>query len=180
MGTHASPPRPRLRRGDRDAEVQSALDALRRIVQGIRLHGTRAERGTGLSGAQLFVLQQLAEAPAQSLNELAERTRTHQSSVSTVVTRLVSRRLVSRRRSSDDARRLLLEVTPAGLALLAGAPETAQTLLIAALDALPAGRRRSLVRELRALVAVLGMDREPPALFLEPPDRAGSPAGRRR
>jgi DNA-binding MarR family transcriptional regulator len=165
MGSHISP----SRRAGRTTDVRAALDALRRIVQGIRTHGAQAERSTGLTGAQLFVLQQLAEAPAQSLNELSARTRTHQSSVSTVVTRLVERRLVSRRRSPKDGRRLLLEVTPAARALLAGAPETAQSRLIAALEALPAARRRALVRDLAALVAALGMDREPATLFLEPP-----------
>jgi DNA-binding MarR family transcriptional regulator len=174
MGSHISLPG----RTGRNAEVRAALDALRRLVQGIRTHAAQAERSTGLSGAQLFVLQQLAEAPAQSLNELAARTRTHQSSVSTVVTRLVERRLVSRRRAADDGRRLLLEVTPTGRAQLASAPESAQSRLIAALEALPTARRRSLVRDLGELVAALGMDREPPALFLEPPERPGPAGGR--
>jgi DNA-binding MarR family transcriptional regulator len=173
MGSHASSPRAT----GRNADVRAALDALRRVVQGIRSHGALAERATGLTGAQLFVLQQLAEAPAQSLNELAVRTRTHQSSVSTVVTRLVARRLVSRRRSAEDGRRLLLEVTQAGRALLTGAPETAQSRLIAALDTLPPARRRSLARELAGLATALGMDREPAALLLEPPERPGTPGG---
>jgi DNA-binding MarR family transcriptional regulator len=176
MGSHISS----ASRTGRNTDVRAALDALRRIVQGIRSHGAQAERATSLSGAQLFVLQQLAEAPAQSLNELAARTRTHQSSVSTVVTRLVERRLVSRRRSAEDGRRLVLEVTQAGRALLAGAPETAQSRLIAALNALPVARRRSLVRELAELVAALGMDREPAALFLEPPEKPGLPGSHTR
>jgi DNA-binding MarR family transcriptional regulator len=163
------------RRDRRDTRVRAALDALRRIVQGLRLYGAQAERTTGLSGAQLFVLQQLAEAPAQSLNELAARTHTHQSSVSTVVTRLVARRLVSRRRALEDGRRIVLELTAAGHSLLAGAPETAQGRLIAALEALPEADRRSLVDSLAALVSALGMDREPVTLFLEPSDGSRAP-----
>ena len=172
MGTHTPT---RGSRDRRDTRVRSALDALRRIVHGLRLYGAQAERTTGLSGAQLFVLQQLAEAPAQSLNELAARTHTHQSSVSTVVTRLVARRLVSRRRASEDGRRIVLELTAAGHSLLAGAPETAQGRLIAALEALPEADRRSLVDSLAALVSALGMDREPVTLFLEPSDGSGAP-----
>jgi DNA-binding MarR family transcriptional regulator len=172
MGVHTS----RGGRWDRrDIRVRAALDALRRIVQGLRLYGAQAERRTGLSGAQLFVLQQLAEAPAQSLNELAARTHTHQSSVSTVVTRLVARRLVSRRRASEDGRRIVLELTGAGHALLAGAPETAQVRLVAALEALPEADRQSLVDSLAALVSALGMDHEPATLFLEPSEGSGAP-----
>jgi DNA-binding MarR family transcriptional regulator len=58
------------------------LDAVRRIVQALRESSRQAERQVGLSGAQLFVLQKLAESPASSVNELAARTHTHQSSVS--------------------------------------------------------------------------------------------------
>jgi DNA-binding MarR family transcriptional regulator len=164
MGTHT--PR-RASRRDRAAQVQAALDALRNIVQGVRVYSAQAERRTGLSGAQLFILQKLAEGPAQSLNELATRTRTHQSSVSAVVTRLVSRRLVSRRRSSADGRRLLLELTPAGRAVLADAPQTAQSRLIEALEKMPERRREELVEGLTAVVAALGTATEPAPLFLE-------------
>lgn len=172
MGTHTPA---RGRRPGRDTRVRAALDALRRIVQGLRLYGTRAERTTGLSGAQLFVLQQLAEAPAQSLNELAARTHTHQSSVSTVVTRLVARRLVTRRRAPEDGRRIVLELTAAGHSLLARAPETAQGRLIAVLEALPEADRQSLLDGLAALVSALGMDREPATLFFEPSDGSRAP-----
>lgn len=172
MGTHTRRGR---RRAGQDAPVRAALDALRRIVQGIRLSDARAERHTGLSGAQLFVLQQLAEQPAQSLNELAARTRTHQSSVSTVVTRLVGRGLVSRRRADDDGRRLVLELSPAGHDLLTGAPETAQTRLIAALERLPRPELAALTANLEGLVAALGMEAEPAPLFFESPEEPGKP-----
>ena len=169
MGTHAPGGRPAAAR---TAQVRAGLDALRRIVQGLRMFSTRAERATGLSGAQLFVLQQLAEAPARSLKELAARTRTHQSSVSTVVTRLVSRGLVSRRRAAADNRRLLLQLTPAGRALLAKAPETAQSRIIAALEKMPQRRRVAQVQALRNLVEALGMAGAPPTLLLEPADES--------
>ncbi|HEX5385252.1 MAG TPA: MarR family transcriptional regulator [Gemmatimonadales bacterium] len=149
----------------------AVLDGLRRIVQTLRLSSVKAQRATGLSGAQLFVLQQLAEAPAQSLNDLAERTRTHQSSVSVIVTRLVGRGLVSRRRSPEDARRLLLELSPGGHALLADAPETAQGRLLEALEGLPARSLRPLGASLHLIADALGGGSPggPPELFFEPP-----------
>ena len=167
MGAHTPA---RRARSTPAAEVGAALDALRRIVQSLRLSATQAERQTGVTGAQLFVLQQLAEAPAQSLNELALRTRTHQSSVSTVVTRLVGRGLVSRRRGAADGRRLVLDLTPAGRALLGGAPETAQSRLIAALERLPRSGLRSLGATLHTLVSAVGMEGQPAPLFFEPAD----------
>src|ERR1019366_5949434 len=72
----------------RTDSIRSVMDALRRVVRDLRLSARDAERSAGISGAQLFVLQSLAEEPASSLNVLADRTLTDQSSVSVVVNRL--------------------------------------------------------------------------------------------
>jgi DNA-binding MarR family transcriptional regulator len=84
----------------------------------MRISARQAEQDLGISGAQLFVLQKLSDRPANSLNELAERTLTHQSSVSVVVQRLVDRGLVARDRSEGDARRIELRLTGRGRRLL--------------------------------------------------------------
>src|SRR5438034_11619122 len=106
-------------------DVNRAVNALRRIVRAIRLSSHVAEEKLGISGAQLFVLQQLAQGPKSSLGELAGRTLTHESSVSVVVSRLVRRRLVARRASAADGRRVELSLSPAGERLLRRAPELA-------------------------------------------------------
>src|SRR5256885_9415730 len=98
MGAHTVEPDP----------IRRALDAIRQIVRVLRLSATRAERDSGLSGAQLFVLQKLGDGQAISVNELALRTHTHQSSVSVVIQRLARRRLVRRLRSATEARREVL------------------------------------------------------------------------
>lgn len=110
------------------------MNAVRSIVRALRINTRAIELKMGISLAQLFVLQQLAERPASSLNELADRTATHQSSVSVVVRRLVERGLVSRTAAATDKRRIEIEVTPAGRDLLAGAPMTIQTQLMQALN----------------------------------------------
>jgi DNA-binding MarR family transcriptional regulator len=155
-------------------DVAAAVDALRRLVQALRASSVAAERRSGLSGAQLFVLEQLAEAPAASLNELAARTLTHQSSVSVVVSRLVKRGLVARATDRSDARRRVIELTPGGRALLRSAPETFQAQLISALTGLPASERKLVSRGLAIIVERLGLQRAPAPLFLETP-RRGSP-----
>ena len=116
-----------------DRPVERSMNAVRSIVRAFRVNTRAIELKMGISLAQLFVLQQLTERPADSLNELAERTATHQSSVSVVVRRLVERGLVSRTSSSSDRRRIEIAVTPAGRALLEDAPTTIQTQLMTAL-----------------------------------------------
>src|ERR1700722_10124151 len=102
---------------------QSIMDDLRRLVRWLRVSASAAQRKTGLSGAQLFVLQRLAEEKATSLTELASRTATDQSSVSVVVSRLVQCGLVARAASKADARRVEIRVTARGRAILRPPPE---------------------------------------------------------
>ena len=148
------------------ADLTAALDAIRRIVQSLRVSARAAERRLGVSGAQLFVLHTLAEAPAHSLNELATRTFTHQSSVSVVVDRLVRRRLVSRTRSAEDGRRVVLALTPSGRSLLRSSPEVAQIRLIGALRSLSGTECRLLARHLGRIVREMGAT-DAPMLFAE-------------
>jgi DNA-binding MarR family transcriptional regulator len=187
MGTQASPahvPRgPAAVRSPRSADraTRQVLDAIRLIVRALRESSRGAERAVGIGAAQLFVLQRLAAEPALSLNELAARTFTHQSSVSVVVTRLVERGLVTRARGDDDARRLSLSATAAGRALLARAPAAAQDRLVAGLSLLGPTSRRQLARLLGRLVDLMALpDRHPPMFFEAPPRRRPGKAARGR
>lgn len=154
--------------------VREAMDSIRRLVRALRISATETERATGLSSAQTFVLQLLSEGPAESMNDLAERTATDQSSVSVVVSRLEAKGLVVRAPSPADARRTTVRITPAGRRILAGRPVTAQERLLNALERIPRPALDSLARDLAQLVALMGVAREPATMFFED-DATGSP-----
>jgi DNA-binding MarR family transcriptional regulator len=131
MGTSSTQTMSSTANGER--AVERSMNAVRSVVRALRINTRAIESKMGISLAQLFVLQQLADRPANSLNELAERTATHQSSVSVVVRRLVDNGYVSRTTSAHDKRRIEIDVTPTGRNLLAGAPTTIQLQLVTAL-----------------------------------------------
>jgi MarR family transcriptional regulator, lower aerobic nicotinate degradation pathway regulator len=151
----------------KDEEVSAVFDPLRRLVHALHVTSRETERRLGVTGAQLFVLTQLRATPSLSINALAERTMTHQSTVSVVVRRLVRRKLVKKVRADDDARRVELTLTAAGVALLRRAPEVLQVRLVSAIGALAAADRRALARGLEYLVRELGVGHAPPAMFFE-------------
>src|SRR3954466_12416842 len=155
MGTHSI----RIRRDD----GREVMDAIRRIVQRLRVFSRRGEREVGPSGPQLFVLQLLADHPDQSVGALAEWTLTHQSTVSTVVAPLIRRGLVSRRVDEEDGRRVALSLTRSGQAVLLRSPTAPQAALIRALERLPARTRRSLADGLSALLSEMGAASASPA-----------------
>lgn len=168
---HSSPPRraPSPRSSARTDDLSSVVDSLRHIVRALRLSSGVAEDRLGVSGAQLFVMQQLAEAPASSLREVAARTLTDQSSVSVVVSRLVRSGLVSRRTSSTDARRAELSLTAKGKTLLAKAPELAHVRLVEALERSRPLELRTVARVLGEVAKALGAGAQPPDMFFEKP-----------
>ena len=147
-------------------DSQRILDSIRRLVRLLRLADRAAQNELGLSGAQLFVLQELGKTPSLSLNELAERTRTDQSSVSVVVTRLVDAGLVARDRDSRDARRLVLTLTKAGQAAVRRSSPAAQERIIGIVETMSAAERKRFADAFEHLVGELGPDKGvPPMLF---------------
>jgi DNA-binding MarR family transcriptional regulator len=159
--------------------MTQALDAIRRIISVLRRSSRLVESEVGIGGAQLFVLQQLATAPARSINELAERIYSHQSSVSVVIRRLVKQGLVERRPAPDDRRRRELRLTRAGKRLVARAPVPAQIRLINGLRALSVSQLRTFIRLLDQVVHRMGAAGEPPAMLFaeEPTPRQGARKG---
>jgi MarR family transcriptional regulator, lower aerobic nicotinate degradation pathway regulator len=151
----------------RPAEIRHVLNSLRQIVRSLRVSSRLAEQRVGLSGAQLFVLQCLARDTPCSVNELAARTATDQSSVSVVVSRLVKSGHVRRSPSKRDRRSVELSLTRAGRALLEQAPEAAQDRLIAALGELSATDLSTLARLLGKLVEQAEVAGVAPSLFFE-------------
>jgi DNA-binding MarR family transcriptional regulator len=154
--------------------VREALDALRHIVQALRT-GRAGEHHARLSSAQLFALQQIGEHPGASVNDIAARTFTHQSSVSVVIQRLVRQRLVAKVPASGDRRRHELALTAKGRRLLDRAPVAVQEDLIAAIASLAASDRAVLARSLGEIARQIARGNDsvrPPMFFEEAADRS--------
>ena len=156
---------------DQDGDSRQVMDGLRRLVRELRTASIAAERMTDLSGAQLFVLRILVREPGLGITRLAARTLTDQSSVSVVVAKLVARKLVKRGQAPDDARRLVLLPTAAGIRLAATGPDPAQERLFAGLARLTPAVRRRLARDLAQWTAAIGIDDQTPDMFFEPARR---------
>jgi len=154
-------------------DSQRILDAIRRLVRLLRLTDRAAQSELGLSGAQLFVLHELGKTPSLSLSELAERTRTDQSSVSVVVTRLVDGGYVTRDRDKRDARRLVLNLSKSGRTVADKSPPVAQERIGEALERIPASERRRFADTFTKMIEDMGEARGVPPMFFEDMERSG-------
>ena len=143
------------------------LNAVRSIMRALRVNSREIEGKIGMSLAQVFVLAELANSPANSLGEIADRTATHQSSVSMVLKRLVAGGFVSRTAHPRDKRRLQFSITPSGSHVLARAPKTIQVRLIAALGTIAPADQTRLASLLERWLIIAEIDHDSPPMLLE-------------
>lgn len=147
---------------------QLVLDAFRRIVQILRQSSKHSEKSIGLSTAQIFILRQIAKSTEPlSINQLAELTATHQSSVSVVVKKLAALGLLSRHPAAHDARSLEITLTDVGRSSLAQLPPLIQDRFLEGFARMSESEQQALVTGLQAFIKATGLDQSAPALFFE-------------
>src|SRR4051812_8694216 len=134
-----------------------ALNAVRRMVRGLRSAAETVERDLHVSAAQLFVLRELAAVPNRSVKDLAAVTMTTHSTVSQVVGQLIGKGFVTRAPDADDGRRSVLRPSKKGTVLLKRAPRAIQQDLMDGFRELPAAERQRLVRGLEKWLDASGL-----------------------
>ena len=154
------------------------MDGLRRVVRALSASARASSRAGGVSGAQRFVLRQVAEAPGLSVSDLVARTLSRQSTVSEVVGRLVERGMLERRARADDARQAELTLTARGRRLLAASRPTAQEHLAAGLAALPEAQLTALAEGFEAWLSAAGLTETPATMFFEEAEQEPKPRRR--
>lgn len=113
------------------------LKKFRVIYGSMRQHFREIERACGVSGSQLWLLQEIVKTPGIGVSELAERLSIHQSTCSLLVEKLTLRELIIKKRSSTDQRRVGLHPSEQSSALIKCVPGPAEGLLPGALRTLP-------------------------------------------
>jgi DNA-binding MarR family transcriptional regulator len=151
-------------------DAHSVLNSFRCLVKALRVADRAGIREHGLGASQLYVLHELRNDSPLSINDLAERMATDQSTVSVVVAKLIEKGFVSRERSENDLRRLELALTAKGLRIVKNLPPPIQQVIIEGVQRLPRTRAHTLAESLREICAVLGVDdQHPPMLFADEP-----------
>jgi DNA-binding MarR family transcriptional regulator len=134
---------------------RSAEDELRIAIQRLS-RSIRRNRGDEVSDSQLSVLVDLDHEGPLSPSELATLEHVTPPSMNRTVNGLETAGLVTRSRSSDDARKVIVELTPAGVELLAETRRLRTAWFSRRLEALTPQERETLLAVtpiLRRLVA---------------------------
>jgi DNA-binding MarR family transcriptional regulator len=129
--------------GTRSAAVAEIVNNLRRVFQVVNVQSKKAEKGTGLTGPQLWAIKTIAQEAPIMVSEIARRMYLHPATVVGILDRLEKQELVVRNRSTKDRRVVRVELTGQGRALVKEAPEVAQGLLVAGLEKLGASKLKT-------------------------------------
>lgn len=133
-------------------DAKSILNRIRRLVRALRMFDKEAQSRFGIGAAQMFILHVLHASSELSLNELAERTATDQSSASLAAARLVEDGYVRRSVREEDRRQVRLSLTPKGRTLVRRSPPAAQERILESVAAMQPSERMQLMTLLDKLM----------------------------
>lgn len=144
-----------INKGNKQQLSIQVLKKFRIVYGSVRQHLREVEQDCGVTGAQLWIMQEVSASSGIGISELAERLSIHQSTCSQLVEKLVAQDLIIKERSKKDQRRVglrLNEVT-AKPRLKDSCP--AEGVLLDALAALSPDVTQSLQMELEKVIEQL-------------------------
>jgi DNA-binding MarR family transcriptional regulator len=137
---------------------ESALVTLRRILHVTDTNARALARRTGLTQAQMIVLEIVAEDDRSTPKEIARRSGVSQATITSLIDKLEARGLVTRRRSEQDRRLIRVTATEAGHTLLANAPNPLYAAFGTRFAALPEWEQLMLLAALERLSGLMNAD----------------------
>ncbi|MGD8236586.1 MAG: MarR family transcriptional regulator [Chromatiales bacterium] len=133
---------------------EHVIIALRRVIRAVDLHSRNLAASHGLTGPQALLLKALQHGKL-SAGELASRVSLSQGTVTDILNRLEKRGLIMRLRDTSDRRRVLVEVTQQGLAVLEDSPPLLQERFIQRFGQLEEWEQTQLLASLQRIASMM-------------------------
>ncbi|MCA1664728.1 MAG: MarR family transcriptional regulator [Myxococcales bacterium] len=130
------------------------------VDHGLQATSKRMQATLGVTGPQRLAVRIIGRFPGIAAGRLASILQVHPSTLTGILSRLESRRLVTRSADPDDKRRALFGLTGAGRALNERRSGTVEAALSRALAALPASQVQASEQVLLAVIRALGVELE--------------------
>ena len=134
---------------------EDVLVTIRQIVRAIDLHSKKLAKTYGLTGPQLIVLQEIADKDVLTTGDLAKNISLSHATVTSIVDRLVARRLVSRIRGIDDKRKMYLRLTEEGETQVANKPSMLQDTFMRSFSSLEDWEQSLLLSSIQRIASMM-------------------------
>lgn len=143
------------REGAVESPQMKVLKKMRIVVRAAQRHSAWVEKQCGVTGAQLWVMKELHDAPGLRVGEVAGRLAIHQTTMSNLLDALVKKGYVKKERDQIDQRVVKLVLSEEGIRIIERAPMPARGLLQEALLKLDQKSLDDLNSGLQALLNVI-------------------------
>jgi DNA-binding MarR family transcriptional regulator len=140
-----------------ESRCDEVLVALRRVIRAVGLHSRQLERSHGLTAPQALVLKTLIGLGGAPVGTVAQRVSLSQATVTDILNRLESRKLVARERSSKDRRRVIVSATDQAVAIMSRSPPLLQEAFVQRFLALEDWEQNLLISSLQRITALMGV-----------------------
>lgn len=146
--------------------IDLCLIALRKVLRATELFNRDLAQSVGLTAAQFRILQIVAEKDHCTATEISTRMHISQATVTSLVDKLVDKRMVLRERSELDRRQTNIIATDAGRAAIEAAPDPLQQRFVRKFEALQDWEQAMLIAALERVAVMLDADAKdaPPVL----------------
>lgn len=135
--------------------VDLSLIALRKVLRATELFNRELAQSVGLTAAQFRVLQIVAEHDHCTATEISLRMHISQATVTSLVDKLVDKKMVVRQRSQRDRRQTDIFATDKGRAAIDQAPDPLQQRFVRKFEALQDWEQALLIAALERVAAML-------------------------
>lgn len=135
--------------------VDLSLIALRKVLRATEMFNRELAQSVGLTAAQFRVLQIVAEHDHCTATEISLRMHISQATVTSLVDKLVDKKMVLRKRSERDRRQTDIFATDQGRAAIEQAPDPLQQRFVRKFEALQDWEQALLIAALERVAAML-------------------------
>ena len=137
---------------------QEIVASLRKIMRAVDLHSRRLVEAFGMTGPQLATLQEAERLGPTSASSIARAVHLSQGTVTGILTRLEARGMITRAKSEQDRRSVIVTVTSEGKRLLDLAPSLLQDRFREELERLEEWERLQILSTLRRVALLMGAE----------------------
>ena len=145
-------------------QIDAVLIALRKVIRATDLHSKYLAKNTGLTTAQLLILQSIQNMGEVSIGEISKKISLSQATVTSILDRLVDKGLVYRERSTEDKRKVHAYLTEDAAALIKDAPAPLQEQFTKQFEALNEWEQSMMISSLQRIAQMMdaeGIDASP-------------------
>ena len=136
-------------------QIDAVLIALRKVIRATDLHSKYLAKNTGLTTAQLLILQSIQNMGEVSIGEISKKISLSQATVTSILDRLVDKGLVYRERSTEDKRKVHAYLTEDALALIKDAPAPLQEQFTKQFEALNEWEQSMMISSLQRIAQMM-------------------------